>query len=177
MLCSSWFMLYAGPPAHLPHRPIAHCMTVSAWFLLFEFPSLQNNYPFVFISSFYWLCTLFSSQDKIIISYWQSLSIEAKRGLNTIKYYWNKLWKWRYLKILIKTWWRDGSKSSRASVIRNTKQWARCKKKTGVSFNMTLSHILFGSNVDLRALNKIFLCRFLYFLYFDVSNRVTVKLA
>ena len=32
---------------------------------------------------------------------------------------------------------------------------------------MTLSHILFGSNMGLRALNKIFLWRLLYFSYFD----------
>ena len=36
---------------HQPYRPTAHCMTVCAWFLLFEFPSLENNHPFVFIIS------------------------------------------------------------------------------------------------------------------------------
>ena len=33
---------------------------------------------------------------------------------------------------------------------------------------MTLIRILFGSNLGLRALNKIFLYQFLYFSYFDV---------
>ena len=32
---------------------------------------------------------------------------------------------------------------------------------------MTLNHILFGFNMGLRALNKIFLYQFLYFSYFD----------
>ena len=35
---------------------------------------------------------------------------------------------------------------------------------------MTLTLILFGSNMGLRALNKIFLYRFLYFSYFDDLN-------
>ena len=35
---------------------------------------------------------------------------------------------------------------------------------------MTLSHVLFGSDVGLRALNKIFLYRFQYFLYFDACS-------
>ena len=66
--------------------------------------------------------------------------------------------------------WRDGSKSSRASVIRNTKHWARYKKKTEVSWHMTLTLILFGSNMGLRALNKNFLYRLLSFFYFDDRN-------
>ena len=32
---------------------------------------------------------------------------------------------------------------------------------------MTLTNVLFGSNMDLRALNKIFLYRLLSFSYFD----------
>ena len=35
---------------------------------------------------------------------------------------------------------------------------------------MTLTNVLFGSNMDLRALNKIFLYRFLYVSYFDAIN-------
>ena len=39
---------------------------------------------------------------------------------------------------------------------------------------MTLNHILFGSNVGLRALNKIVLYWFLYFLYLDVVDVSTM---
>ena len=35
---------------------------------------------------------------------------------------------------------------------------------------MTLSHVSFDSNTVLRAINKIFLYRFLYFSYFNVVN-------